>query len=84
MSLFIKIRTGDAVLYEAEQIGKILKFIVVLIDTDAPTLFQIANVDSGVIRWLHGEEVPEIVIEYRKTIKKPSTFYPQIQQQQKQ
>ena len=53
-------------------------------DPDAPSLFQIANVDSGEIRWIHGEEVTEIVCEYRTTIKKPSTFYEQIQQLQQQ
>ena len=35
-------------------------------DQDAPTLFQIANVDTGEIRWIHGEEVTEIVSKYQK------------------
>ena len=82
--LFLKVRPGDAVLYEKDQIGKILTFIGGSRDPDAPTLFQIANVDSGEIRWIHGEEVTEIVSEYRTTIKKPSTFYELIQQQQQQ
>ena len=81
--LFLKVRPGDAVLYEKNQIGKILTFIGGSRDPDAPTLFQIANVDSGEIRWIHGEEVTEIVCEYRTTIKKPY-FYKQIQQQQQQ
>ena len=80
--LFLKVRPGDAVLYEKDQIGKILTFIGGSRDPDAPTLFQIANVDSGEIRWIHGEEVTEIVSKYRTTIKKPSSFYKQIQQQQ--
>ena len=75
-------RHGYAVLYKKDQIGKILTFIGGSRDPDAPTLFQIANVDSGEIRWIHGEEVTEIVAEYRTTIKKPSSFYEQIQQQQ--
>ncbi len=70
--LFLKVRPGEAVLYEDDQIGKVLTFIVVSRDPDAPTLFQIANVDSGEIRWIHGEEVTEIVSEYLATIKKPS------------
>ena len=45
--LFLKVRPGDAVLYEKDQIGKILSFIGGSRDPDAPTLFQIANVDSG-------------------------------------
>jgi len=34
------------------------------------------------IRWIHGEKVTEIVSEYRTRIKKPSSFYEQLQQQQ--
>ena len=69
--LFLKVKFGDAVLYEKDQIGKVLTFIGGSIDPNAPTLFQIANVDSGEIRWIHGEEVTAIVSEYRTTIKKP-------------
>ena len=80
--LFLKVKSGDAVLYEKDQIGKVLTFIGGSRDPDAPTLFQIANVDSGEIRWIHGEEVIEIVSGYRTIIKKASIFYEQIQQQQ--
>jgi len=55
----------DAVLFEEDQIGKVLAFIGGSRDPDAPTLFQIANVDSCEIRWIHGGEVTEIVSEYR-------------------
>ena len=82
--LFLKVRPGDTVLYENDQIGKILTFIGGSRDPDAPTLFQIANVDSGEIRWIHGEEVNDIVSEYRTTIKKPFYSYEQRQQQQQQ
>ena len=82
--LFLKVKPGDAVLYEKDQIGKVLTFVGGSRDPDAPSLFQIANLDSGEIRWIHGEEVTEIVCEYRTKIKKPSTFYEQIQQQQQQ
>ena len=37
--LFLKVRPGDAVLYEKNQIGKILTFIGGSLDTDALTLF---------------------------------------------
>ena len=67
--LFLKVRPGDAVLYEKDQIGKVLTFVGGSRDPDAPSLFQIADVDSGEIRWIHGEEVTEIVAEYRTTIK---------------
>ena len=82
--LFLKVRLGDAVLYEKDQIGKIFTFIGGSEDPEAPTLFQIANVDSGEIRWIIGEEVTEIVSEYRTTIKMSSSFYEQIQQQKQQ
>ena len=82
--LFLKVKLGDAVLYEADQIGKVLSYIGGSRDLDAPTLFQIANIDSGEIRWIHGDEVSEIVSEYRTTSKKPFSFYAQIQQQQQQ
>ena len=72
--LFLKVRPGDVVLYEADQIGIVLTFIGGSRDPDAPTLFQIPNVDSGEIRWIHGEEVTEIVGKYRTKIKKPWIF----------
>ena len=64
--LFLSFKPGDAVLYENDQIGKVLTFIGGSRDPDAPSLFQIANVDSGEIRWIHGEEVPEIASKYQK------------------
>ena len=42
--LFLKVRHGDAFLYEADQIGKVLTFIGDSRDPDAPTLFQISNI----------------------------------------
>ena len=83
-SFFIKIKAGDEVLYEKDQIEKILTSIGGSGHPDAPSLIQIANVDSGEIRWIHGEEVTEIVSQYRTTIKNPSSFYEQIQQQKQQ
>jgi len=82
--VFLKVRLGDAVLYKKNQIGKILTFVGGSRDPDVPTLFQIANVDSGEICWIHGEEITEIVSQYRTTIKKPASFYEQIQHQQQQ
>ena len=45
--------------------GKVLTFIRYSRDPETPNLFQIVNVDSAEIRWIHGEEVTEIVGEYR-------------------
>ena len=83
-SLFLNVRLGDAVIYEKNQIGKIIAFIDGSRDSEAPLLLQIANVDSGEIRWIHGEDVTEIVSHYRTIIKMPSLLYEQIQQQQQQ
>ena len=55
--LFLKVKPRYVVLFEKDQIGKILTFIGSSIDPIAPTLFQIVNVDSREIRWIHGEEV---------------------------
>ncbi len=56
--LFLKVRPGDAVLYEKDQIGKVLTFVGGSRDPDAPSFFQIANVDSGEICWIHGKKLP--------------------------
>ncbi len=82
--LFLKVRAGETISYEKDQIGKILTFIGGSRDPDAPTLFQIANLDSGEIQWIHGEEVTEIVSDYRTKIQKPFSFNEQVQQQQQQ
>ena len=58
-------------LYEKDQIGKIHTYIGGSRDLDAPTLFQVANVDSGEIRWIHGVEVTKIFSEHRKTVINP-------------
>ena len=72
--LFLKVRLSDAVLYEADQLGKIPTFIGGSRNPGAPTLFQIGNVDSGVIHWIQRDEVTEMVSEYWTSIKKPSSF----------
>ena len=64
--LFLKVKSRDTVLVGEDEICKVLSFIGGSRDPDAPSLFQIANVDSGEIRWIHGEEVTEIVSKYQK------------------
>lgn len=51
--LFLKVRSGNVVLYEKNQIIKVYTIIGGLNDPHAPILFRIANVDSGEIRWIH-------------------------------
>ena len=58
-------------LYEKFQIGRIHTFIDGSRDLDAPTLFQVASVDSGEIRWIHGVEMTKIFSEHRKTVINP-------------
>ncbi len=70
-SLFLKISPGDAILYKTNQIGKILTFIGGSRDPEVPTIFHIANVDSGYTRSIRGDEVNYMGSEYRNTIKKP-------------
>ena len=48
--LFLKVRPGNAILYKADQIGKVLAFIGGLRNPDVSTLFKKANVVSGEIR----------------------------------
>ena len=72
--LFIKVKSGDMVLVGENQIFKMLSFVGVSRDLDAPTLLQLANVHSGEIHEIHVKEVTEIVSEYRTTIKNPLHF----------
>ena len=58
---FLKVKPGDIVLIGENEIAKVLTFIGGLRDPEAPTLFQSANLDTGEINWVHGQEVKEIV-----------------------
>tara|TARA_B100000700_G_scaffold269355_1_gene310663 strand:+ start:161 stop:379 length:219 start_codon:yes stop_codon:yes gene_type:complete len=58
---FLKVKPGDTVLIGENEIAKVLTFIGGSRDPDSPTLFQAANVDTGEIHWVHGEEVRGIV-----------------------
>ncbi len=46
---FLKVKLGDTFLVGEAR------------DPDSPTLFQVANVDSGEIKFVHGEEVKQIL-----------------------
>ena len=52
---------GDTVLVGEDEIAKVLSFVGGAKGPDSPTLFQIANVDSGEIKFVHGEEVKQIL-----------------------
>ena len=57
----LKVKPGDTFLVGEDEIAKVLSFVGVARDPDAPTLFQVANVDSGEIKFVHGEEVKQIL-----------------------
>ena len=63
---FLKVKPGDIVLIGENEIAKVLTFIGGSRDQDAPTLFQSANLDTGEINWVHGQEVKEMVCSYQQ------------------
>ena len=68
--LFLKVRSRDTVLVGENEICKVLSFIGGARDPRAPTIFQVANFDTGEIKFVHGEEVREIVCTYEAEIQK--------------
>ena len=58
---FLKVKPGDTVLVGKDEIAKVLSFVGGARDPDSSTLFHIANVDSGEIKFVHGEEVKQIL-----------------------
>ena len=72
--LFLRVKSRDTVLVGEDEICKVLSFIGGARDPLAPTLFQVANVDTGEIKFVHGEEVKEIVCTYEAELQKSSDF----------
>ena len=72
--LFLKVKSRDTVLDGENEISKVLSFTGGSRDPDAPSLFQVANVDTGEIKHVHAAEVKEIV----------STYEEEVQQRQQQ
>ena len=68
--LFLKVKSRDTVLVGDNEICKVLSFVGGARDPFAPTIFQVVNVDTGEIKFVHGEEVREIVSTYYQEIKK--------------
>ena len=58
---FLKVKPGDTLLVGKYEIVKVLSFVGVARDPDSPTLFQVANVDSCEIKFVHGDEVKQIL-----------------------
>ena len=59
--LFLQVKSRDTVLVGEDEICKVLSFVGGSRDPDAPSLFQVANVDTGQIKHVHAAEVKEIV-----------------------
>ena len=66
---FLKVKPGDTVLVGEDEIAKVLSFVGGARDTDAPKLFQVANVDSCEIKFVHGEEVKQILSKFEWRLK---------------
>ena len=58
---FLQVKPGDTVLVEEDEICKVLSFVGGARDPLAPTLFQVANVYWGEIKFVHAEEVKSII-----------------------
>ncbi len=50
-----KVKPGNKVLFEEDAIAKELLFFGGPRDPNGPTLFQVANIDSGKIKFVHVE-----------------------------
>ena len=61
MDINYYIKPGDTFVVGKDEIAKVLSFVGGAIDPDSPTLFHVANVDSGEIKFVHGEEVKQIL-----------------------
>ena len=60
------LKSRDSVLVGENEICKVLSFVGSVRDSLAPTIFQVANVDTGEIKFVHGEGVREIVSTYQQ------------------
>ena len=67
--LFLKVKSRDTVLVGEYEMYKVLSFTGGSRDPDAPSLFQVANVDTGEIKTIHAAEVKEIVSTYVQEVK---------------
>ena len=68
--VFLKVRSKDTVLVGEDEICKVLSFVGGSRDPDAPSLFQVANVDTGEIKHVNAAEVKEIVSTYEQEVQK--------------
>ena len=72
--LFLHVKSRDTVLVGEDEICKVLSFVGGARDPFAPTLFQVANVDTGEIKFVHGKDIREIVSTYEQEVQKRLEF----------
>ena len=87
--LFLRVKSRDTVLVGEDKICKVLSFVVGSRDPDAPSLFQVANVDTVEIKYIHAAELKEIVCTWeRERLNLPSegplsNFLPTVENHEK-
>ena len=68
--LFLKVKSRDTVLVGEDEICKVISFVGGSRDPEAPSLFQVANVDTGEIKHVHAAEIKEIVATFQDEVQK--------------
>ena len=66
--LFLTVKSRDTVLVGENEICKVLSYVGGAREPLAPTIFQVANIDTGEIKFVHGSEVKEIVCTYEEQV----------------
>ena len=66
--LFLKVKSRDTVLVGEDEICKVLSFVGGSRDLDASSLFQVANFETGEIKYIDASEVKEIVSTYEQEV----------------
>ena len=74
--LFLQVKYRDTVLLGENEICKVLSIVGSARDSLAPTIFQVVNLDTGEIKFVHGEEVKEIVCSWEEEKPRSPTELP--------
>ena len=68
-SLSLRVKCRDTLLLGEDEIWEVLSFVGAARDPFWP-FSQVANIDTGEIKFVHGEEVKKIVCTYEAEVKK--------------
>ena len=74
--LFLQVKYRDTVLLGENEICKVLSIVGSARDSLAPIIFQVVNLDTGEIKFVHGEEVKEIVCSWEEEKPRSPTELP--------